>query len=265
MSASEPVTREGEAARAAPATGKSSSGDDYIRSFNRFEVKYLISVEQARKFADTLEGYAHPDPHSGEDGYPVYSLYWDSPGLIFFWEKIDGEKYRRKLRFRRYQGSDDAFVEIKQRIDRTVQKRRVLWPVERIRALFDDGAIDPELEAQVTDRVGMEALFLCRYHDLEPKVAVAYRRHAYFGTYENDLRITFDTHLQYDSRALDLREPFESGKWLLPPDRCVMEIKFNNRVPTWLTALIKRHGLEIVRVSKYCTAIDREFFAGRYS
>ena len=74
----------------------------------------------------------------------------------------------------------------------------MLWPVERAQAIFGRGEIDSELASQVDDRVGQEALFLCHYHNLEPKLAVAYRRVALFGTYESDLRITFDRRLQYD-------------------------------------------------------------------
>jgi hypothetical protein len=236
----------------------------YVRDFNRFEFKYVVPERTAREFAAGLEGYAHADPHSGPGGYPVHSVYWDSPELTFFWEKLDGEKYRRKLRFRRYEGSDDVFIEIKQRIDRTVQKRRVLWPVERARALFDVGHIDPVLESEVDERVVMEALFLCRYHDLAPKMAVAYRREAFFGTFETDLRITFDRRIQYDPHALDLREPFKTGKYMLDPDRVVIEIKFNHRVPLWLTKLVQKNGLELQRLSKYCSAVDRELFQGRY-
>ena len=118
-----------------------------VRSFNRFEFKYVVPHDEMRAFIDDLEGYTVSDRHStGDSGYTVYSLYWDSPGLDFFWEKIDGQKYRRKLRLRRYTDGEYTFVEIKQRTDRTVQKRRMRLPTERVRALFRDGAIDFELE-----------------------------------------------------------------------------------------------------------------------
>ena len=246
-------------------TKDAAAPSGYIRSFNRYELKYLLQEQQVRAFVADLEGYAHVDPYSGRTGYPVYSLYWDSPDLLFFWEKIDGEKYRRKLRFRRYQGGDGAFVEIKQRTDRTVQKRRVLWPFEQIRGVFGNGNIDPARESEVRDKVAMEALFLCRYHGLAPRMAVRYRRHAWFGSHETDLRITFDTRVQYDARALDLEQPFETGKYMLPANMAIMEIKFNDRVPRWLTRLVAAHRLDVVRMSKYCRAVDLELFQGRYS
>ncbi|HEX9640223.1 MAG TPA: polyphosphate polymerase domain-containing protein [Candidatus Krumholzibacteria bacterium] len=238
----------------------------YVRSFNRFEFKYVVPHDVMRAFIGELEGYTVADRHSnGVGGYPVYSLYWDSPVLDFFWEKIDGQKYRRKLRLRRYTDGEYAFVEIKQRTNRTVQKRRTRLPTEQVRALFRDGAIDLELENEVKDPALTEALFLCRQFDLRPQTAVAYQRRAFFGAHESDLRITFDTRLQYDPRALDIGEPFEVGKTLVDPRLAIMEIKFNHRVPLWLTKLVSRHGLRIERYSKYCAAVDRELFAGRYT
>jgi hypothetical protein len=46
------------------------------------------------------------------------------------------------------------------------------------------------------------------------------------------------------------------GSHLLPPDRVVAEVKVNDRVPAWLTRLSSRHDLTLVRMSKYCAAID---------
>lgn len=42
------------------------------------------------------------DPHAGPQGYPVWSVYYDSSDLRLYWEKIEGLKFRRKLWFRRY-------------------------------------------------------------------------------------------------------------------------------------------------------------------
>ena len=247
--------REGASAAAASA---------YVRSFNRFELKYLLPIDAARALCDDLARHAAPDPHSGLDGYPVYSLYWDSPELLFFWEKLDGEKLRRKLRFRRYQGGQDVFVEIKQRTDRTVQKRRTRMGVDAALELFGKGAVDPRAEDGVSDAVLQEALVLTRMHRLAPTVGVRYRRQAWFATFEPDLRVTFDTRLQYDAHELDLARPFETGAYLLHPEWCVLEVKFNHRAPHWMLALVRKHGLDVVRFSKYCAAVDLARFGGRH-
>lgn len=240
-------------------------GSAYVRDFNRYEQKYLLRVDDARALIAELAEHAHPDPHSGAEGYSIHSQYWDSPELRFFWEKLDGQKFRRKLRLRRYAQGEEAFVEIKQRIDRTVQKRRARRSVGELIALFDAGAIDAERERTEQDPVVREALVLCREYRLAPKLAVSYRRQAWFARFESDLRITLDTRLQYDVHSLDLARPFESGSWILPPELAVLELKYNQRVPLWLIALVKKHRLELVRFSKYCAAADLAFHGGRHA
>ena len=43
---------------------------------------------------------------------------------------------------------------------------------------------------------------------------------------------------------------------MLPPDRVVMEIKVNERIPYWLTELVAAHNLQMVRMSKYCRSLE---------
>ena len=77
-----------------------------------------------------------PDRHGGASGsYVISNLYYDSPELHMLRSKIVGSNYRRKLRVRVYgDGSDrpprSAMVEIKQRLSRTTQKRRVVVPLD---------------------------------------------------------------------------------------------------------------------------------------
>lgn len=250
-----------------PTDTAESRGASYARRFNRFELKYVLPLTLARSFAASVQGYLEHDPHSGPDGYQVHSVYWDSADLRFFWEKLDGQKFRRKLRFRTYgeRAPQAVFVEIKQRIDRTVQKRRVRWPLERVRALFGQGAIDPTLEAEVEEPEAAEALALCRQFDLRPTMAVRYRRRAWTGAFEADLRLTIDSFLRYDRLALDPGEPFQEGKALLDPRLAILEVKYTRLVPLWLVRALQERGLETTRISKYCAAVDRELFGGRYS
>jgi SPX domain protein involved in polyphosphate accumulation len=231
-----------------------------IRSFNRFEIKYLAHRDLANKFIRSLDGYVYADPNSnGEGGYPIYSLYCDSASLALFWEKIEGLKYRRTVRFRRYGNGRDVFLEIKQRVDRTTQKRRVRWPLDRVVQTFCSGNGVNGHEEKM-DPISAEVLFLWSHYGLEPRMAISYRRQAFFAVYESDLRITFDTRVQYNPCDLDIERPFETGKYVIEPETVIVEVKFNERVPLWLCKIISKSGLQLVRLSKYCTAVDREYF-----
>lgn len=234
-------------------------------SDNRFELKYLIPHDIVPAVTAALAEYTYPDPNSnGRHGYRVHSVYWDSPDLRFFWEKIEGEKYRRKLRFRRYGDlEEEVFVEIKQRTDRTLQKRRVRWPLERVRSTFNSSE-RLEWTANVQESpIVSEVVCLCHQYRLSPRMAISYRRQAFFAIYEPDLRITFDRRVQYSATELDLDRTFDVGKYVVDPRLVIMEIKFNERVPLWLCKVVSSFGFRIVRLSKYCTAVDREYYGSR--
>ena len=80
-----------------------------IRRFNRFELKYLITLKQAELFKKSLRAFLVADEHGGNNGsYGLDSLYYNSPDFRCYWEKVDGIKFRRKLRIRRYKSEVPA-------------------------------------------------------------------------------------------------------------------------------------------------------------
>ena len=85
------------------------------------------------------------------------------------------------------------------------------------------------------------------------------------GEFEPELRITFDTRVQYSTSELDIARPFHTGKYMVDPRLAIMEIKFNHHIPLWLTRLISRFGLSSVRVSKYCSAVDIAYFRHQFT
>lgn len=232
-----------------------------IRKFNRFELKYLVSIQAAEKFKQALGAYLVPDEHGdGAGSYRLSSLYYDGPDYRFFWEKMDGIRLRRKLRIRCYEPPDllsmdtPVFVEIKQRLDRVTQKRRVLLPYRDALRLCSQREI-PDHEPQYTAVVDEIASMGWQYN-LRPASLVSYSRQALVGTdYDIGLRVTFDTGLRYRASQLELDENRE-GLLLFPPDQTVVEIKANERIPYWLTELVAAHNLSLVRLSKYCRSIE---------
>jgi SPX domain protein involved in polyphosphate accumulation len=243
-----------------------SSLSHTVRRFNRFELKYLVPIRAAQAFKQSLRAYLVPDDHGDSAGkYSLSSLYYDGPSYRFYWEKVDGVKFRRKLRIRSYEppeelGADTpVFVEIKQRLGRVTQKRRVLLPYREALDLCN-GRRRPDLtglgrnpyEAAVVDEI---TTMLWQYN-LRPASVVSYTRQALIGTdYDIGLRVTFDTDLGYRVDHLALDEE-AAGLPLFPPDWTVVEIKVNERIPYWLTEVVAAHNLNLVRVSKYCRSIE---------
>jgi SPX domain protein involved in polyphosphate accumulation len=232
-----------------------------IKRFNRYELKYVLPVTTRDSIIDDLATLTTPDEHGGVAGYHVVSLYYDSPALDFYWAKLEGLKFRRKLRLRIYpeddiERTDRGMVEIKQRINRTVQKRRLSLPLDQAEQLCGSGVDLPDLVAE-DQEVASEVQYLVRAMHLQPTAITDYRRQAFVGNhYDVGLRITFDTNIQGRSHALRVNQSADNHL-VLPPDWCVMEVKVNEAVPDWVTSLLARHDCQLQRVSKYCAVVGR--------
>jgi SPX domain protein involved in polyphosphate accumulation len=233
-----------------------------IRHFNRFELKYIVTLKQAEDFKKALSAYLLTDEHgNGNGGYTLASLYYDSPDLRCYWEKVDGIKFRRKLRIRRYVTDESltmespVFVEIKQRLDRVTQKRRAILLYRDAMRLCNDRQF-PE-EFAFDDKAVLDEIYAYLWqYNLRPISLLQYERQAFIGTdYDIGLRVTFDTSLRYQTQSLLLHEDASSLP-MMPVDSVVMEIKVNERIPYWLTEMIAAHNLGMTRISKYCRSIE---------
>lgn len=233
-----------------------------IRRFNRFELKFVISAAMRDAIYHDLIANMTLDAHGDADGYyRVTSLYYDSPDYSCFHAKVDGIKYRRKVRVRIYgehaEASDQlAMAEIKQRINRTVQKRRIVLELGAAYALCSGeataGLTDPDDRA-VADEIG----FLVRSLALQPACVITYQRQAFVGSrFEAGLRITFDQMLGVRGRDR-LLGPGMPTHLFMDPSRIIMEVKVNDAVPLWVARLMARHNASLRRISKYCTGMSR--------
>ncbi|MGW3293943.1 VTC domain-containing protein [Streptomyces xiamenensis] len=227
-----------------------------LHAFNRYEIKYLVANEDVPAIREELARRMDRDEHCPPGGYGVWSLYYDTPALRFYWEKIEGLKFRRKLRIRHYGDlgaiTDDSpvFVEIKQRVNRVTQKRRVRMPYDGARALCD------RRELVDTGPFGNEVLDLIVRLDLRPTVITGYQREALKGRDQDvGLRVTFDSRVRGRDRDFHLGTPAEN-RYIIPPRLTVMEVKVNERVPYWITDLMARRSLSVVRVSKYVQSVE---------
>lgn len=215
-----------------------------------------------------IEQYTGYDEEAGGVScYPIISQYYDNQHRDSYWEKQRGQKSRRKLRIRVY-GSDSGkvppstFIEVKHKHFGRGAKRRLRLPMDDALALasgnrdmrLDDGGELSRYERMVVNEIvdlveRKEFKFLC---------TMRYVRQAFVGgSMAPDLRITFDTGIGCRFEELDLRaddDRFEH--FLLTHDQCVMEVKTNSVVPTWLRQIVGKHALVRRGFSKFCTALE---------
>ena len=195
--------------------------------------------------------------NAGLDGYyKISSLYYDSSDLKCYWEKLDGESFRRKVRVRTYGAHpEEAFLEIKQRLNLTVQKRRcraTLAEVTERMAAICNGRLDSAL-----DPVYDEVFVLARRYRLEPKMIISYQRAAFFDKYKADLRITLDRNIRCRHVGLDLATHRTRGRFAVPPTMVLLEVKFNEVIPAWLCTCLNRLDFQVQRLSKYCAGVEQ--------
>lgn len=257
-----PVTTSGDE-RSEPVTAARPDGAlARLRRFNRFELKYLMTAPAAERFKLAIAPYVERDPHAGPDGrYHLASLYYDTPDRQLYWEKIDGIRFRRKLRIRTYHdgsaisAESPVFVEIKQRLNRVTQKRRAALPYASALSLCRNGEI-PDHDPADTDTIE-EIAGMVAWYGLEPSAVTLYAREAFVGGDEDaGLRVTFDGDLRYRvGRRLALHSP-DAGAPMVNPAWLILEIKVNERIPYWITELVAEHNCRLIRVSKYCQALE---------
>jgi len=236
-----------------------------VKDYSRFELKYVLSRDQYHQLTEVLATYLNPDTYGDSHGrYAITSLYYDSPDYRAYWDKIEGHRFRRKVRVRVYGRQNvtpesNCFVEIKQRINKTVQKKRVVLPYAQALALCGSGQPVENANLSDTDLATIsEVQYLHHTQQLQPACIVGYDRIAFEGsTYDPSLRVTFDTNLHGRVHELSLAaNGFDHNYFFMRPDQCVMEVKVNYRVPYWLTELIGRYHCTLRRVSKYCAALE---------
>ncbi|MFC4604230.1 polyphosphate polymerase domain-containing protein [Rhodococcus kronopolitis] len=231
-----------------------------LHAFNRYEIKYFVDEMKVPELRQELAARMDTDPYSPHGGYPVTSLYYDTPDLRFYWEKIEGLKFRRKLRLRLYGEPSDCTddtpvqIEIKQRVNRVTQKRRIALPYG-VAQRWLNGREEIECDPSQSPFVN-EVTTLIGNLDLRPMVTTGYLREAFVGR-EADLglRVTIDHKVHGRDRDFHFASGAEN-RFILPPKLAIVELKANERVPYWATDLTARLNMSVIRVSKYCQSVE---------
>lgn len=233
----------------------------------RHELKYHISEAKAEAITQYIKPYLNEDRYSKlqrRGYYPIVSLYLDSPDMRLCKESLTGVKNRFKLRIRSYTDEPDypRFLEIKRRINTIIFKSRARVMEQDVRALLEGRPLPPQNYTADIDSINQFQHYMNTIK-AGPAVLVRYMRRAYEGEGHNRVRVTFDRELAYNitgSPEVRLggagwrRNPFTSG--------CViLEIKFTNHYPLWLSEMVKLFDLRQRSISKYASSIEESCLA----
>jgi len=230
----------------------------------RHETKYVLPSEAvAAAIRDWIEPFTVADPHAaGLPGrrYSLASLYLDSAALDCYLDTVRGEKNRHKLRIRHYSRPDSpAFFEVKSKVNDVVLKRRAAVHPEAVAELVA-GAVPRRrhLLSGATD----ELANLLWFRDFieacaaRPTVWVRYFREPRVGVDGNGVRITFDREVCCCPAAAGGNGHPPAG-WHRAADLpVILEVKFDEQLPSWAVAMIRRFNLIRTSVPKYVLSVD---------
>lgn len=217
--------------------------------FKRYELKYMLTLEQKEKVLKAIAPYMKLDKYGRTT---IRNLYYDTDTYLLIRRSIEKPKYKEKLRVRSYsQATDDStvFVELKKKYKHIVYKRRISLPYNESLEWLS-GNRHTNKHTQISKEIDY---FLDYYGTLHPTLFLSYEREAYYSNDGSDFRVTFDDTVLCRQNDLSL-ESDVYGTSILEKGKVLMEIKCSGGIPLWMTEVLSREKIYKTSFSKYGTA-----------
>lgn len=221
----------------------------YQATFERYEIKYLLSLEEKEQLLTIMAPYMKLDDYGRTT---IRTIYYDTDDFRLIRRAMEKPAYKEKLRIRSYQQThpnDPVFVELKKKYDGIVYKRRVTLPEAAAMESFDTDTPLP-LQSQIADEI---EYFRRYYQGLRPQVLITYEREAYYDLSGSAFRVTFDENILYRNEALSLEDTVY-GTPLLPKGMVLMEVKTPHGIPLWMSHFLAQAHIYKSSFSKYRSA-----------
>ncbi|RDY28487.1 VTC domain-containing protein [Romboutsia weinsteinii] len=225
-----------------------------IKSFKRFEKKFILSQQQYNELVPRLLEYMNPDTHCKNDkNYTIYNIYYDTKNNDVIRHSISKPYYKEKLRLRSYTVptslDDKVFLELKKKINGIVSKRRVVMTLGEAYEFLYYGK-KPIQDDYINKQVLEEIEYYLSKNKVYPAVYIGYTRNAYFGKDDTDFRLTFDSKIIARRYDLSLEDGC-FGNDILGEERYLMEVKFLGAIPIWFTQILSELKIYNTNFSKY--------------
>lgn len=225
-----------------------------IKTFKRYELKYMLNEAQYNAVVAALADKATPDAYcvNGQK-YGLYNFYCDTENFDVARHSVSKPVFKQKLRIRSYlpdpADGDKVFVELKKKYDGCVNKRRAVMSFADAKKLLHTGRLDRTGD-YMTDQVITELEKYIGIYPVTPRVYVSYQRSAYFLNEDSKIRITFDTDVCAGYIG-------QQTKPLVPEGIYLMEIKITDKIPLWLVHVLAENKIYRHGFSKYGTFYEK--------
>lgn len=216
-----------------------------IKTFKRYEKKYMLNNNQCRVLRDKLKEYMIEDKFGT---YTIQNLYFDTDNYELIRRSVEKPLYKEKLRVRCYgtpQSEDEIFFELKKKYKKQVYKRRVCMSLNE----FED-YVYRGIKPNNSEQILKEIEYFINMYNPYPRIYIAYDRAALVGKEDESLRITFDRNIRFRIKDLTLRNTDDSVT-ILDEDQCIMEIKVSGAMPVWLCSILNEMKVYPQSFSKY--------------
>lgn len=232
------------------------SSDSVVDEDSRFELKYRLTYFQYLKVRNAIRPYMVMDTYTRRapaSRYLVRSLYFDTNDYQAYEQKMSGDCDRVKFRLRTYEIKDietnPVRVELKLRQGNRMVKKSAFVSAEEYRYFMQN-----RHWRDFHDPVAIEFERQTLTKGLSPVILIEYEREGYQTRLSSGLRITFD-HAVRSAHAKSLfpEHPFFHS---LMPKSVILEIKFKNSLPAWLSGLVRSQGLKVIANSKYTQGLQ---------
>lgn len=216
----------------------------------RHELKFLVSDITLEKLKYRLSPFMETDEFHTNEFYTIRSLYFDDLFDSCLNENRAGTDNRFKYRVRFYKGNLDYInLEKKYKLRGMTKKEAEQVTLEQVKSYM-------QLDADVAKgRLTTELFVASLKSGMKPKCIVEYDRYAFVEPAGN-VRITFDMNLRGSTDIERFLNDEEFATPVLPVGWHILEIKYDEFLPSYILELVDINSLQRQSFSKY--ALVRE-------
>jgi hypothetical protein len=203
-----------------------------VRLMNRVEVKYVFNIRKLPDLIRMLAGYYQVLEIKNMRILPYTTTYLDTSDYLFYSQHVRGEFSRYKLRYRRYEATNESFLEIKKK---TNKGRTSKWRIENIN---NSGSFDSEATCFILKHLPVSPDIV------RPAIINNFTRITLAGLELNE-RVTIDFNISFSSLE-NLRE-------ISLPYLAIAELKKDGYSDySGFKALVREMNIYPAGFSKYC-------------
>ena len=216
----------------------------------RNEWKYQVTNQELSLLKSRLSEVMELDPHTPDRGrYLIHSLYFDDYKDISLTSTDSGLSKRYKWRIRYYDDDLSYLVlEKKEKLESRCHKKSCRLTLEEYESIVSGNVCDILYDTS-KDLIRELACDMLLY-DYRPKVIVDYERIAYVEEITN-VRITFDMRIAASYELEHFLDGDYTKFYVQPTGMNVLEVKFDDILPSYLRNIIESYRFCQISFSKY--------------